>query len=436
MSATTLALDGGIPVLGQPTAYPWPKLRPDWCEAVNQQLASGRLSIYDRSGVVAEFEDAWSEGHSLPYSLVTNSGTAALHSAFYGIGLGPGDEVLCPTYTFFATAASLFQLGALPVLVDCRPDGAFDTNHAAALVTERTKAIVVTHMWGLPCEMDDVVSFASRHGLDLIEDCSHAHGATYAGRRVGTFGAAGAWSLQTQKLIAAGEGGVLATDRRDVYDRAQLLGHFNKRAMKEMDPEGPLYPYAVTGHGLKYRAHPLGIAFALPQVAELTDWIDAKQRYARRLAELFHRIDGVTAVTLSRDGRVSAHYALLFEVDPKVLPGGRDWLVAACNAEGLEDMDVPKATSPLHTLHLFQAPTSPVTSYDRPCVRAAYPVAEHLAAHTFKISVPCAPRAFEDEDDRYVEAVGKVTDKIAGYLAERRAQQASARLAPVGRGVE
>ncbi|WP_165945602.1 aminotransferase class I/II-fold pyridoxal phosphate-dependent enzyme [Micromonospora sp. KC606] len=435
MTATTLAVDGGVPVLGQPTAYPWPKLRPAWCEAVNRQLASGQLSIYDRSGVVAAFEDAWSEGHSLPYSLVTNSGTAALHSAFYGIGLGPGDEVLCPTYTFFATAVPLFQLGALPVLVDCRPDGSFDTEAAAALVTERTRALVVTHMWGLPCEMDAVVSFASRHNLDLVEDCSHAHGATYAGQRVGTFGAAGAWSLQTQKLIAAGEGGVLATDRRDVYDRAQLLGHFNKRAMKEMDPDGPLYPYAATGHGLKYRAHPLGIAFALGQVAELTDWISAKQRYARCLTELFERIDGVTALTHSRDGRVSAHYALLFEVDPDVLSGGRDWLVAACNAEGLDDVDVPKATSPLHTLHLFQAPISPVTSYDRRCLRADYPVADRLAARTFKISVPCAPVGFEDEDERYLGAVQEVTDKIVGWLAEPRTRRPDARLAPSGQVV-
>jgi dTDP-4-amino-4,6-dideoxygalactose transaminase len=375
------------------------------------------LSVYDRSGVVADFEDSWSKAHDLPYSLATNSGTAALHSAFYGVGLGPGDEVLCPTYTFFATSASLFQLGALPVLVDCLPDGSFDVEAAAGLLTERTKALVVTHMWGLPCEMDAITAFADEHGLVLVEDCSHAHGATYAGRRVGTFGRAAAWSMQTQKIIAAGEGGVLATSDREVYDRAQLLGHFNKRAMKEMDPEGELYPYAVTGLGLKYRAHPLALAFAVGQVAELDEWIEGKQAYAARIAGLFTRIDGVTPLTLSTGSRVSAHYALLLDVDPDRVPGGRDWLVAACNAEGLDDVDVPKATSPLHTLHLFRQPISPVASYDRLCIRSVYPVAERLAARTCKVSVPCGPRGFEDEDDRYLDAVRSVTDRIAAHLS-------------------
>ncbi|MGW0760561.1 DegT/DnrJ/EryC1/StrS family aminotransferase [Streptomyces sp. NPDC002814] len=417
MPVSDLAIDGGQPVLSRPTAYPWPKRRSEWSERVLKQLESGRLSLYDRSGVVAEFEDAWSAAHDLPYSLVTNSGTAALHSAFYGIGLGPGDEVLCPSYTFFATSAPLFQLGALPVLADCRPDGSFDPEAAAGLVTERTKAVVITHMWGLPCDMDVIVAFAEEHGLALVEDCSHAHGATYRGRPVGTFGAAAAWSLQTQKLVAAGEGGVLATRSRAVYDRAQLLGHFNKRAMQEMDPQGPLYPYSVTGLGLKYRAHPLGVAFAVGQIAELPSWIKGKQAFAEEIAGLFTRIEGVTPLTLSTPERTSAHYALLFDVDPDRVPGGRDRLVAACNAEGLDDVDIPKATSPLHTLHLFRHPMSPVTTYDRACVRTEFPVAERLAARTFKISVPCAPAGFEEEDERYLAAVRAVVGKVAAHLA-------------------
>ncbi|MCP9211495.1 DegT/DnrJ/EryC1/StrS family aminotransferase [Streptomyces sp. NEAU-Y11] len=412
-----LAIDGGQPILDRAIAYPWPKQRPEWSERVLRQLKSGQLSIYDRSGVVAEFEDAWSMAHDVPFSLVTNSGTAALHSAFYGVGLGPRDEVLCPSYTFFATSASLFQLGALPVLVDSKPDGSFDVEAAAQLITDRTKAIVITHMWGLPCDMDAIVAFTQRHGLALIEDCSHAHGATYGGRPVGTFGDAAAWSMQTQKLVAAGEGGVMCTSSREVYDRAQLLGHFNKRAMKEMDPEGELYPYSVTGHGLKYRAHPLAIAFAVGQVAELASWVKGKQGFAGEIAELFTRIEGIIPLTLSTGDRISAHYALLFEADPDVIPGGRDWLVAACNAEGLDDLDIPKATSPLHTLHLFQNPISPVTTYDRPCIRARFPVADRLAARTFKISVPCAPAGYEEEDEQYLTAVRAVVEKVANHLS-------------------
>ncbi|MFD6624390.1 DegT/DnrJ/EryC1/StrS aminotransferase family protein [Streptomyces diastaticus] len=433
MFVSTLAIKGGAPALDRTTAYPWPKQHPEWSERVLRQLKSGKLSIYDRSGVVAEFEDAWSAAHGMPHSLVTNSGTAALHSAYFGIGLGPGDEVLCPTYTFFATSASLFQLGALPVLVDCQDDGSFDTEAAEELVTERTKAIVITHMWGLPCDMDAVVAFAERHGLALVEDCSHAHGATYRGRLVGTFGTASAWSLQTQKLIAAGEGGVMVTNSREIYDRAQLLGHFNKRAMAEMDSDGPLYPYSVTGLGLKYRAHPLGVAFAVGQIAELPSWIKGKQDFAEEIGALFTRIPGITALTLSTPERTSAHYALLFEVDPDLLPGGRDWLVKACNMEGLDDVDTPKATSPLHTLHLFQHPFSPVTSYDRGCVRTSHPVADRLAARTFKISVPCAPTGYEAEDARYLEAVRTVTDKIADHLSRTPGRSGDTAVAKPGK---
>lgn len=243
----TLAIDGGEPALSRTIRYCWPKLTARSEELVLAQLYSGELSVYDRSGVIAAFEDEFAAMHGGAYGLVTSSGTAALHSCFYSLGIGPGDEVRCPTYTFFATALPLFQLGALPVLVDCNRDGSISIDSANGLLGSRTKALVVTHMWGLPCDMDAVASFCARQHLALVEDCSHAHGATYKGRLVGTFGEAAAWSLQTQKLVAAGEGGIMLTSDRQVYDRAQLLGHFNKRAQEEMDPTGPLYKFATTG---------------------------------------------------------------------------------------------------------------------------------------------------------------------------------------------
>src|ERR1035438_7796780 len=257
-----LAVLGGKPACEHRVTYKWPKVTIESERLVLSQLRSGELSIYDRSGVIRDFETMFGEIHGAQYVLVTSSGTAALHSAYYAIGLGPGDEVLCSTYTFFATVMPLFQLGALPVLVDCLEDGTFDCNAAEALITDRTRAIVVTHMWGLPCDMADVVSFCERHSLALVEDCSHAHGATWNRQKVGTFGDAGAWSMQTKKIIAAGEGGATLAGSRIVYDRAQLLGHFNKRAIQEMDTAHEPYKYAATGLGLKYRAHPLGIAFA------------------------------------------------------------------------------------------------------------------------------------------------------------------------------
>jgi len=409
----TLATFGGSPALSHPIVYRWPKVTEESERLVLNQLHSGQLSIYDRSGVVAQFEEAFRQYHDARFALITSSGTAALHSAYYAVGLGPGDEVLCPTYTFFATAMPLFQLGALPVLVDCRTDGTFDAALAEDLITERTRAIVVTHMWGLPCDMNQITQLCAKYNIVLIEDCSHAHGATWGSQPVGTFGEAAAWSLQTQKIIAAGEGGILVTNSREVYDKAQLLGHFNKRAIQEMDRFNPYYRYAATGLGLKYRAHPLGIAFALGQLPMLRQWIACKQEAASRITSIMSALPGVIPLNMSDKNRTSAYYALVFRVDQEQSGVSRDLLVDAIHAEGFHDIDIPKATSPLHGLTAFTDPISPVFQYDRPSLRApSYPLADRIAANSFKVSVPC--EGVDDEDEnRFISALGVVVGKIA-----------------------
>ena len=105
-----LAINGGTPLFKDPVVYKWPKVLPTSIDLVMKQLHSGKLSIYDKSGVIADFEDTFAAAHGMQYGLVTSSGTAALHSCFYSLGIGPGDEVICPSYTFFATSAPLFQL--------------------------------------------------------------------------------------------------------------------------------------------------------------------------------------------------------------------------------------------------------------------------------------------------------------------------------------
>jgi dTDP-4-amino-4,6-dideoxygalactose transaminase len=130
-------------------SFTWPPIDAEVQAAVQAQLHAD-ISIYDRSGIIARFEDAFAARHRAPYALLTSSGTAALHSAYYALGIGPGDEVIVQDYTFFATAMPLFQLGATPVLADVDRHGDLDLDRAASLVTTRTKTVVVTHMWGNP----------------------------------------------------------------------------------------------------------------------------------------------------------------------------------------------------------------------------------------------------------------------------------------------
>jgi perosamine synthetase len=382
-----LAIEGGSVLLQSPVRYRWPPIDSTAVESVLQQLSSG-LSIYDRSGVVRDFEERFATLHNRRHGLITSSGTAALHSVYYALGIGPGDEVICPTYTFFATAMPLFQLGALPVLADCDPDGDIDPLELDRLMTRSTKAVVVTHMWGLPCRLDEIREFCDRRGLFLVEDCSHAHGATYKGQLVGSHGHAAVWSLQGKKIISAGEGGILLTDDDELYDRAQLLGHFNRRAMEEIEPSKTYYRYAVTGLGLKYRAHPLGIAFALTQLPLLASWLRGKSANGEHLDEIVTSVHGVTPLDPRDAARESSRYAYVFTVDAAAAGFTRDQLLGAMRAENFADIEVPVSGGPLDTLAAFQRPISPVASYRVTGVRGPYPEAGRIARTSLRLSVP------------------------------------------------
>jgi dTDP-4-amino-4,6-dideoxygalactose transaminase len=179
-------------------------------ERVVDQLHKS-VSIYDASGVIKEFETDFKTFVDAKdsYALLCNSGTSAIHSMFYAIGLMPGDEVLMPVYTFHATASPAMQFGIIPIFCDALNDGCFDPYEILRRCTPKTKAVVVTHIWGQPCQMDKICEYAVARNLLVLEDCSHAHGATFKGRFAGTFGDAAAWSLQGQKLITGGEGGIM-----------------------------------------------------------------------------------------------------------------------------------------------------------------------------------------------------------------------------------
>jgi dTDP-4-amino-4,6-dideoxygalactose transaminase len=410
----TLAINGGSPALPTPIYYRWPIINKASETAVIEQLHRG-LSVYDKSGVIGDFEDRFASIHSRNYGLVTSSGSAALHSAFYALGISPGDEVICPTYTFFATAMPLFQLGALPVLADCTEYGGLKPSEIERLLTRKTKAVVVTHMWGLPCDMKEIKSICSRNKLFLIEDCSHANGASYHKKLVGTFGDIAIWSFSTGKLLSAGEGGILLTDDEEIYDKAQLLGHFNKRAMQEISPSKPYYKYAVTGLGLKYRAHPLGIAFALSQLPRIQEWISGKQVNARHIREILARTPKLHPLYPEFTDRTSSYYAFVILVNKKTAGFTREQLYDAICAEGFRDIDIPRSTSPLHNFAAFQTPSSPVINYINNGIRGPYPIADKIASQAIKISVPVETEK-KSRGTKFIDSFEKVWFKVVQNL--------------------
>jgi len=268
-------LDGRSRPAGTGPAYAWPHVDASLRGAVDRQLDRS-LSDRDGSGVIGEFEQAFAEFVGARHAVAFSSGTAALHAMCVAGGLRAGDEVIAPAYTFFATATPFAYEGVKVVFADADDLGNLDAAALPGLVTERTKAVIVTHMWGNPCDMTAIGRFCHERGLLLLEDCSHAHFAEWDGRRVGTFGAMAVFSTN-QKAITTGEGGVLVTDDDRYRELALLHGHYNKRCFKEIDPTRAYYPYALTGMGLKSRATTLGAAIGLDQLGKAKD-IEARRR--------------------------------------------------------------------------------------------------------------------------------------------------------------
>lgn len=412
-----LAIHGGEKTVSLSRVhYTWPPLSEETRMAVLKQLEES-ISLYDRSGIIERLETRLAHYHQTKHALLTSSGTAALHSIFVAAGLQPGDEVICPSYTFFATVTPLFSIGATPVLADCREDGNIDPDDIERRITENTKAIVVTHMWGLPCHMNQIVEIAQRHNLLLLEDASHAHGATYKGKKVGTFGQASAFSLQAQKTLTGGEGGFLLTDNDEMFYRALLLGHYNKRCKNEIPQTHPLYQYATTGMGLKLRIHPIAAAIANQQFDNLEKVLSGRRRTAQMMSAEFAKLPGIKVPSIP-EGVESSWYAFVMQYKAEELEGlPIHRFFEALVAEGCQELDRPGSTCPLNYHLLFQNPAALFPHYQGRVSyrRGDFPAAEKFHENALKLPVWHDP-SDEEIVQLYIKAFHKVIENYKELL--------------------
>ncbi|MFC4516308.1 DegT/DnrJ/EryC1/StrS family aminotransferase [Streptomyces ehimensis] len=415
MNDSPLALLGGQPVITAPGPhFTWPVIAEADREAVAGQLEAG-VSIPDRSGVVADLEDALASYLGVRHVVTTCTGTAALHSMYAAAGIGPGDEVIVPALTFHATATPLFHLGAHPVLADVDDRGQLDLDAAARRITARTKAVIAVHLWGLPEDMDTLVSFADEHGLLLLEDGSHAHGATFNGRRTGTFGTAAAFSLNGPKPLSAGEGGFVATDDSELYYRVLLHGQYNKRCRREIPAGHPLVRFAVTGMGLKLRIHPLAAALARAQLPRLDRYLTGRRSIAARMCAALDGVPGIRVPHVPVSTRPS-WYALPLRYEPTELGGlTLERFLDAVHTEGATETDQPGSTCPLSDHPLFQAPGALLPGYaDQPGPAVGdFPAAKYVHATTFKL-----PVWHREEDTRLADAYTTAIAKVASHAKD------------------
>ena len=325
------AILGGAPAvtIDQRPANRWPLLQADDEAAVLEVMRDGDLSNHP---VTRHLEDDFRQRLGCRHALAHANGTLGLLAAFHALDLQPGDEVLVPSATFWASVVPMLWVGLVPVF--CEIEGerfALDPVDVERRITPRTRAMVIVHLWGLPAKVDALLDVARRHGLKVIEDASHALGATSGGVPCGRFGDISVFSLQTSKLAAAGEGGVLLTDDDACMERAICLGDI----VRIYELATPARRFAATSFGIKTRMAPLSAAVGRTQLAKL----DAHNaRRAANIEALGARLQRLGFDTFpSPPGTSRVYFEHLVKYDPAAFDGlPAAALIAALRAEGCE----------------------------------------------------------------------------------------------------
>jgi perosamine synthetase len=265
---------------------------------VREAVESGWISSSGR--FVDEFEQAFAEYLGVKYAIGVINGTAALHLALVGLGIGPGDEVVVPSFTMAATGFAVAYTGATPVFVDV-DEQTWNMDVAAfeRAITHRTRAVIPVHVFGTPCDMRALMAVAESRGIEVLEDAAEAHGATFEGEKVGTFGACSAFSFYANKNLTTGEGGMVTTDDPELASRFRYLKNM-------CFPLNQLREYRHDEVGFNYRLSNLHAAIGLAQVEKADEYRDARVEVGRRYREIL--MDDERLVFQAVDPRASSVY--------------------------------------------------------------------------------------------------------------------------------
>jgi dTDP-4-amino-4,6-dideoxygalactose transaminase len=351
-----LALLGGKPTVTE-DAPTWPRLTDADIEAATAALLASRQEIGNLTsviagGVVKDFETDLRSAFSSAYALTVNSGGAALHAALMAAGVGVGDEVIVSPYTWGQSVSCVLQQCAVPVFADIdETTYTLDPRAVETAVTGHTKAIVVPHIYGQPSDMSALMVTAERHGLVVIEDCAQAAGAAVDGRRVGTIGHIGCFSIGSGKQIVGGEGGFLLTQDHELYERLLLATQHPVRSGAEI--KTPELAELVDSFIFTYRIHPTAAALCRRQLQDLDEWNACR---ADQLQEFSGAIAGCAGVrpVVEVPGRTHVYhsYSPTYRAEElHALP--RAVYVAALRAEGVPIAESYVGT-PLHLTPRFQ----------------------------------------------------------------------------------
>ena len=388
----TLAVAGGSKAVTHPHegSTTWPLFADEEKQALIDLINKPGYGDLDR------FEQEWGAYFGTPHCKAHCNCTSALMSGYFALDLAPGSEVLVPSLNLWFGIVPMRFFGLVPVFVDSRPSTMnFDLEDAKRRLTKRTKAILVVHLHGVPCEMDTICEFAKEKGLLVLEDCAHAHNATLKNKFVGNWGDIGAFSFQSSKVLAAMEGGMANYQSKSLAERATALGHYSKC-------QGDYASYRETGLGMKLRMNPMAAAVARCQLKKLPEQTKLERDQQRRLCDRLTQLPGLTEQAVREDmTRVYWGANQLF-LDEKKAEMSRHSCVQALRAEGVSISDY-NFTTATHKHRIFREPK---WWHHQPTLPDHLPGVER--AMKTRINLPRFTTAVPDLIDQYIAAFEKV----------------------------
>jgi dTDP-4-amino-4,6-dideoxygalactose transaminase len=325
-----LALHGGEKTAKEPFP-PWPLFAERTLSDVLEPLRTGKVASW--SGTKgAEFEERWAAWAGTPHAVACSSGTAALHMALVALGILPGDEVLVPSHTFISTSLAVLHAGAVPVFCDVSDDQTMDPHGIELHVTERTRALIAVHLYGVVCDMDRILQEARRRGLSVVEDCAQCAGGEHRGRKAGSLGDAGCFSFSQGKHVSTGgEGGMIVTSLPDVARSCRSLRDYGR----EHEGSGPASHVRV---GFNYRLSEIQSIIGMNELARMDSWNLARRLgFAKVYDHAFSQLYGVRCLPLNTPERRNSYWKYPLQLDLEKLAGDPQEIRAALAAEGIPD---------------------------------------------------------------------------------------------------
>lgn len=420
-----LALDGGPKAVQADPGdiFDWPIVTQEDRDAVMDVLERKAMSGTE---VTAEFEKEFAAWQGREYALGFSTGTAALQAAMYGCGVGVGDEIICQSLTYWASCLQVYSLGGTVVFAEVNPDSlCLEPADVEKRISDRTKAIMCVHYMGYPTDMDAILEIARPRGIKVIEDVSHAQGALYKGKKVGTFGDVAAMSLMSGKSLAIGEAGILVTDNLEIYERALSLGHY------ERFNDSIQTPYLRESLGLpqggyKYRMHQMSSAMGRVQLKHYDARCAEIQKGMNYFWDLLEGVPGLKAHRPPKDSgsTMGGWYAAHGLYRPEEL-GGLS-VTRFCQAVSAEGCAIsPGANMPLHDHPLFN--TTDVYGHGKPTriansdrdlrqPQGSLPVTELMPSRCY--SIPWFKHYRPEIIAEYAEAFKKVAANYERLLPE------------------